>query len=99
MWIFSHVSLYSDSNLSQSIYPHSIIVQVYFKNTHEKFPAGGKLSQYVDNMKIGDTIDFRGPSGKLEYLGYGMFSIKVSRKEPPVKIHVKKVAMIAGRSF
>jgi cytochrome-b5 reductase len=47
-------------------------------------------------MKIGDTIDFRGLSGKLEYLGYGDFSIKVSRKEPPIKVHVNKLAMIAG---
>lgn len=48
-------------------------------------------------MEIGDTIDFRGPSGKLEYLGYGVFSIKVNRKEPAVKLHVKKIAMIAGK--
>lgn len=71
-------------------------MKVYFKDTHPKFLAGGKLSQYIDNMKIGDTIDFRGPSGKLEYLGYGVFSIKVNRKEPAVKFHVKKIAMIAG---
>lgn len=73
-----------------------LVIKVYFKDVHPKFPAGGKLSQYIENMKIGDMIDFRGPSGKLEYLGYGNFSIKVSRKEPPFKVHVTKLAMIAG---
>lgn len=65
---------------------------------HPKFPAGGKLSQYIENMKLGETIDFRGPSGKLAYLGYGDFQIKFSRKEPPVRIHVNKLAMIAGKT-
>ena len=72
------------------------IIQVYFKDTHPKFPAGGKLSQYIENMTIGDKIDFRGPSGKLEYLGYGAFSIQVKSKEPPVQVHAKKLSMIAG---
>lgn len=69
---------------------------MYFKDTNPKFPAGGKLSQYIENMKVGDTIDFRGPSGKLEYLGYGEFNIRVKSKEPPVKVHATKLAMIAG---
>lgn len=29
------------------------------------------MSQYLDNMKIGDTIDFRGPNGLLVYKGTG----------------------------
>ncbi|CAO2601444.1 NADH-cytochrome b5 reductase 3 [Lemmus lemmus] len=32
-----------------------------------KFPAGGKMSQYLENMNIGDTIEFRGPNGLLVY--------------------------------
>lgn len=41
------------------------------KGVHLKFPDGGKMSQYLDNLKIGDTIDFRGPSGLLVYKGKG----------------------------
>lgn len=47
------------------------VLQIYFKNTHPKFPAGGKMSQYVESLKIGDTIDFRGPNGLLVYQGKG----------------------------
>lgn len=36
-----------------------------------KFPEGGKMSQYLDSMKIGDVIDFRGPNGLLVYKGSG----------------------------
>lgn len=45
--------------------------QVYHKNVHPKFPEGGKMSQYLNGMKIGDTIDFRGPNGLLVYKGPG----------------------------
>lgn len=45
--------------------------QVYYKNSHPSFPEGGKLSQHLDKMAIGDKIDFRGPSGLLVYNGNG----------------------------
>lgn len=73
-----------------------LVIKVYFKNVHPKFPEGGKLSQYLENMKMGDTIDFRGPSGRLVYKGHGQFSIKVLRKDPPTEYNVKKVVMLAG---
>jgi cytochrome-b5 reductase len=56
------------------------------------------MTQFLDAMKIGDTIAFRGPSGKLKYLGNGKFSIKKLRNEPPQEVKVKNVNMIAGGS-
>ncbi|XP_029678695.1 NADH-cytochrome b5 reductase 3-like [Formica exsecta] len=73
-----------------------LVIKVYFKNVHPKFPEGGKLSQYLENMEIGDTIDFRGPSGRLVYKGNGKISIKIYRKEPPMEYNVKKIVMLAG---
>ena len=75
-----------------------LIVKVYQKNVHPKFPDGGKLTQYMDQMLFGDKIAFRGPSGKMQYLGNGKFSIKKLRKDPPQTITVKNVNMIAGGS-
>lgn len=75
-----------------------LVIKVYKRNVHPKFPDGGKMTQYLDEMKIGDTIAFRGPSGKLQYLGNGKFSIKKLRKDPPQIVNVKKVNMIAGGS-
>jgi nitrate reductase (NAD(P)H) len=39
----------------------------------ERFPAGGIMSQYVDTLQIGDTLDFKGPVGEFEYLKNGEF--------------------------
>jgi hypothetical protein len=47
------------------------IFQIYFKNVHPKFPDGGKLTQYMEGLQIGDTIDVRGPNGLLVYKGRG----------------------------
>ena len=41
----------------------------------ERFPRGGKMSQHLANMQIGDTIGMRGPVGEFEYLKYGRFKI------------------------
>lgn len=54
------------------------------------------MSQYLESLKIGDTISVRGPSGRLTYLGDGKFSIKKLRSEPPTILKVSKVNMIAG---
>lgn len=45
--------------------------QVYLKGVHPKFPEGGKMSQYLNSLKIGDVVEFRGPSGLLTYTGKG----------------------------
>lgn len=54
------------------------------------------MTQHLESLKIGDTIEVRGPSGRLNYLDNGEFSMKKLRKDPPTLIKVKKVAMIAG---
>ena len=54
------------------------------------------MSQYLENMKIGDTIDVRGPSGHLVYNGNGEFTIRKDKKSEPKTISVKRVSMIAG---
>lgn len=73
-----------------------IVIKVYFKNVHPKFPNGGQMTQYLESLKIGDTIDVRGPSGRIQYISPGTLSVKKSRKDPPVVIKVKKINLIAG---
>lgn len=73
-----------------------LVVKVYFKNVHPRFPDGGKMSQYLEGLKIGDTITIRGPAGRLTYLDGGKFSIKKLRNEPAQIVKATKVNMIAG---
>lgn len=73
-----------------------LVVKIYYKNTHPKFPEGGKMSQYLDSLRIGDRIDFRGPSGLLVYQGKGICAIRPDKKSPPVIKNAKQIGMIAG---
>ncbi|XP_045175015.2 NADH-cytochrome b5 reductase 3-like isoform X1 [Mercenaria mercenaria] len=73
-----------------------LVIKVYFKNVNPKFPDGGKMSQYLNNMEIGDYIDVRGPSGLLVYDGCGEFKIRQDKKSDPKSVTAKKIGMIAG---
>ncbi|XP_044126104.1 NADH-cytochrome b5 reductase 2-like [Bufo gargarizans] len=73
-----------------------LVVKVYYKKVHPKFPEGGKMSQYLDSLKIGDTVDFRGPNGLLVYKGKGKFAIRPDKKSPPQTKSTQHLGMIAG---
>lgn len=68
-----------------------ILLKVYFANVHPKFPEGGLMSQYVNNMKIGDHMLMEGPKGRLYYEGHGNFNI--SKKPVTGKT---KIGLISG---
>uniref|UniRef100_A0A8C1Y817 Cytochrome b5 reductase 1 n=1 Tax=Cyprinus carpio TaxID=7962 RepID=A0A8C1Y817_CYPCA len=73
-----------------------LVVKIYFKNVHPKFPEGGKMSQYLESLRIGDVIDFRGPGGLLEYKGQGQFAIQADKKTPAETKTVRTLGLIAG---
>jgi cytochrome-b5 reductase len=71
-----------------------LLIKVYFPNVHPKFPEGGKLSQHMERLQIGDSIDVKGPIGRFEYLGNGNFRVKKGKEF--VERTVKSFGMIAG---
>lgn len=73
-----------------------LVAKVYFKNVHPKFPDGGKMTQYLENLPIGETIDVRGPSGLLVHEDVGFLGIKPEKKLPATMVPFKKLNMIAG---
>jgi len=73
----------------------SFVIKIYKANEHPKFPEGGKMSQHLDSLQIGDMQEMKGPKGHLNYLGKGKFTIKEMRK-PLSERSVKHVGMIAG---
>lgn len=73
-----------------------LVIKVYFAGIHPRFPDGGKMSQYLEKMELGSTINFRGPSGLLVYGGCGQFLIRADKKSSPECRMAKKVGMIAG---
>jgi len=68
-----------------------LVIKVYKGGVIDRFPDGGKMSQYLESLKIGDEIQITGPTGMTEYKGEGQFV--VSRKPLEKKT---EVGMIAG---
>lgn len=76
-----------------------ILIKVYFKNVHPNFPEGGLMSQYLNDMNIGEFINVRGPFGKLKYFGDGNFEQLVKFKPRTIVIkNYKHLIFLAGGS-
>lgn len=88
------------TRLSASIVGSSKTIQ----NEHPNFPDGGKMSMHLENMKIGEKIAVRGPSGKITYKGKGTVHVEkgkmkeseYKRAEDETFKGVKAIGMIAG---
>ena len=66
-----------------------LVIKVYFPCP--EYPLGGKLSQFIGNLNIGDEIDIKGPIGEITYLGRGKFTIhKVG------ELHCKRITLIGA---
>lgn len=87
---------YTPTSSDEDLGHMDLVVKIYPANVHPKFPDGGKMTQYLESLNIGDSIDVRGPSGHLVYRGRGAFDIKEDKKGPVKETKVKRVSMIAG---
>ncbi len=53
------------------------------------------MSQYLESLTVGDTVDVRGPSGKVTYLGRGYLRVKLPGKPEQIR-HCTQLGLIAG---
>jgi cytochrome-b5 reductase len=85
---------YTPSSSDDEVGYVDFVIKVYKGGVIDRFPDGGKMSQYMDTLKVGDTIDCEGPVGMHTYLGKGKFASGMKGRE---KFHTcKKVGMMAG---
>lgn len=75
-----------------------LLIKVYFKNVHPNFPNGGLVSQYIHDLKVGETLDVRGPTGRLLYYSPGKFGTRLDKISDYSPVSAKQVNMIAGGS-
>jgi cytochrome-b5 reductase len=73
----------------------SFVIKIYKAGVHPKFPEGGKMSQHLDSLKIGDVMDMKGPKGHLDYKRGGNFTVKPLGK-PMETRQTNQILMIAG---
>jgi len=62
-------------------------IKVYSDRPNRK---GGRMSQYMEALTIGDTIKMKGPAGHVLYEGRGRLAVN---SKP---IQVKRISMVAG---
>jgi len=67
-----------------------LCIKVYFDGVHPNFPDGGKMSQYMEQMKIGEKLKVKGPVGHFEYKGRGQI-VKKGKEH-----FAKSIGMICG---
>ena len=67
-----------------------LVLKVYEGGVVDRFPDGGKMSQYFGGLKVGDEVAISGPVGMTEYLGGGKWLH--GRRE----ITASAVGMLAG---
>lgn len=68
----------------------TLCIKVYFAGVHPKFPDGGKMSQHMESLSIGDTLQVKGPLGHFEYKGRGQFVLKGKQR------FAKKIGLLCG---
>ncbi|XP_010670929.2 nitrate reductase [NADH] [Beta vulgaris subsp. vulgaris] len=81
---------YTPSSTVDEVGYFDLVVKIYFKGQHPKFPNGGIMSQHLDSLELGSIVEVKGPLGHIEYLGKGNFTVHGKAK------YAKKLAMIAG---
>lgn len=68
---------------------------MYKKGEKLQFSDGGKMSQYLESLEVGkDSIHMKGPIGRINYKGFGHFTI--GKKEIPKKANIGLMAVRAG---
>ncbi|KAL6525163.1 Nitrate reductase [NADH] 1 [Orobanche minor] len=81
---------YTPSSDVDTVGYFELVVKVYVRGVHPKFPNGGLMSQHLDSIEIGQFIEVKGPLGHIEYTGRGHFTAHGKHK------FAKKLAMVAG---
>lgn len=68
-----------------------LVIKHYERGVKERFPDGGKMSQHLESLIVGDSVDVQGPVGLHAYYGRGLFKTGRSKEH-----RASQVGMIAG---
>ena len=66
-----------------------ILIKIYFESPTR---PGGKMTTALDKLPLESVVDFKGPTGRFEYLGNGVVMINEDKR------HVTSFRMICGGS-
>eukprot|EP00040_Diaphanoeca_grandis_P032784 m.199465 g.199465 ORF g.199465 m.199465 type:complete len:295 (+) comp32735_c1_seq1:191-1075(+) len=73
-----------------------LVLKIYFP-LEPRFPEGGKMSQHLNSLNIGDEILVQGPTGTHTYRGNGKLTIEDRKTKNIVETReAKHIGLIAG---
>mmetsp|Transcript_11234 Transcript_11234/g.24174 ORF Transcript_11234/g.24174 Transcript_11234/m.24174 type:complete len:898 (+) Transcript_11234:158-2851(+) len=81
---------YTPTSTNDNVGYFELVVKVYFANEHPAFPKGGVFSQHLGSLKVGDSVQVKGPLGHFEYVRSGHVQVLGKARE------IKKLGMICG---
>ncbi|KAI8463380.1 MAG: nitrate reductase [Monoraphidium minutum] len=81
---------YTPTSKDEQLGYFDLVIKVYRANEHPKFPEGGKLSQHLDSLSLGDELEVKGPVGHFVYTGRGTYTLN---SKPGA---AKRISLIAG---
>lgn len=62
---------YTPTSSDDDLGHFDLVIKVYKAGVHPRFPDGGKMSQYLEGMRVGDDLEVKGPVGHMHYTGNG----------------------------
>jgi cytochrome-b5 reductase len=62
---------YTPCTLDSNLGYFDFTIKIYRSNENQLFPHGGKMSQYMESLEVGNSVQIQGPFGKIEYFGRG----------------------------
>ena len=71
-----------------------LLIKVYFKDVNPEYPTGGVMTQVLETLKVGDTVEMAGPVWKHTYKGSGLFEIKTEKGH--IERKIRHLGLIAG---
>jgi len=83
---------YTPSSLNGTLGAVEFVIKIYFSGANENYPEGGALTQYLNQLNEGDTIDVKGPIGHIVYENGGKLIIDKKVRPKPVK----KMTLMGG---
>lgn len=63
---------YTPTSSDHDVGHFDLVIKVYYAGVSSQYPEGGKMSQYLGKMVVGDSINVKGPLGHVTYEGKGV---------------------------
>ena len=81
---------YTPTSSDHDLGHFDLVIKIYYAGVSTQFPEGGKMSQHLGKMAVGDSIDVKGPLGHVTYVSRGVLKLGEDTH------NVKKFTMLCG---